>query len=108
MSFSGQLSVSRDVSGFRMPSLTNMNSKELANVLIKVLGLSVCLQGIPGFVSGFLRGFVSGLRSSEPTRGSVSNYSWTYAVGSAVYLAVGIFLILRSRYVAQKLFKNDD
>jgi len=108
MSFSGHLSVSRDVSGFRTPSLANMNSKQLATVLIKVLGLSVCLQGIPGFVSGFLRGFVSGLHSSEATRGSVSNYSWTYAVGSAVYLAVGIFLILRSRYVAQKLFKNDD
>jgi len=86
-----------------------MNSKQLANVLIKVLGLSVCLQGIPSFITGFLRGFLSGLHGSDATRAtSVSNYSWTYAVGSAVYLAVGIFLILRSRYVAEKLFKNED
>lgn len=87
----------------------SMTSKQLANVLIKVLGLSVCLQGIPGFVSGFLRGLASSLHASEPARGaSGSSYFWTYAVGSAVYLAVGIFLILRSGYVAEKLFGNED
>jgi hypothetical protein len=84
------------------------SSKQLANVLIKVLGLSVCLQGIPSFVAGFLRGFLSALHSEPTRRASASDYSWTYAVGSAVYLAIGIFLILRSRYIAGKLFKNED
>ena len=88
-------------------SSLSTNSQQLANVLIKILGLWACLQGIPSFVAGFLRGLVS--HFSEPTRGaSVSNYSWTYSVGSAVYLAVGIFLICRSRYIAEKLFKNED
>ena len=85
-----------------------VNSKQLADVLIKILGLSVCLQAIPGFISGFLRGLISGLPAAGSTRAaSVAEYSWTYALGSAVYLAAGIFLILRSRYVAEKLFKND-
>jgi hypothetical protein len=85
-----------------------MNSKQLANVLIKVLGLWSCLQGIPGFVSGALRGVVSALHGSEPSRGAnVSSY-WTYAVGCAVYLAVGIFLILRSRWIADRLLKDED
>jgi hypothetical protein len=94
--------VSRD----RMPSLLNMNSRQLANVLIKVLGLWACLQGIPSFVSGFLRGFLAALHASEPTRGT--SYSWTSFVGSVVYLGIGIFLVLRSRYVAEKLFRNDE
>ena len=31
-----------------------MKSKQLANVLIKVLGLSVGVRAIPGFISGIL------------------------------------------------------
>jgi hypothetical protein len=88
--------------------ITVVNSKQLANVLIKILGLSICLQAIPAFVSGFLRGFISGLQAAGSTRAaSVAGYAWTYALGSAVYFAVGIFLIFGSRFVADKLFKND-
>jgi hypothetical protein len=42
------------------------SSKQLANVLIKVLGLSVCLQGVPSFVAGFLRGFLTSLMPLLP------------------------------------------
>jgi hypothetical protein len=80
-----------------------MKSKQLANVLIKILGLSVCLQAIPGFVSGFLRGLFSPSQAS-----SVAADGWMYAVGSGVYMAVGIFLLVRSRYVVEKLFRGED
>ena len=81
-----------------------MKSKQLANVLIKILGLSVCLYGIPSFVSGFLKG----LFYPAATGSNVPSQSWVYTVGSLVYLVMGIFLILRSRYVAEKLFKGED
>jgi hypothetical protein len=86
-----------------------MNSKQLAHVLIKVLGLWVCLQAIPGFVSGFLRGFISAWHRSDGVgASSVSLYAWTSAVGAAVYLCVGILLVCRSRFVADKLFGNEE
>ena len=81
-----------------------MKSKQLANVLIKILGLSVCLHAIPGFVSGFLRGLLS--YSERPN--SVSSHEWVYAVGSAVYMVAGIMLIVCSRCVAEILFKRED
>ena len=81
-----------------------MKSKQLANVLIKMLGLSICLYGIPSFVSGFLKG----LFYPAATGSNVTSHSWLYTVGSVVYLVMGIFLVLRSRYVADKLFKNED
>jgi hypothetical protein len=87
--------------------LSGMSSRQLANVLIKILGLWTCLQGIPSFVSGFLQGLMS--HFSELARAtSFPLYSWTYALGSTVYFAVGIFLIVRSRYVADKLFRSED
>ena len=88
-------------------SSPSLNSRQLANVLIKMLGLLACLQSIPSVVAGLLRGLFSSL--AEPNRGTnVPNYSWTYAVGSAVYLVIGIWLIIRSRYVVEKVFKDGD
>lgn len=77
-----------------------MNSTQLANVLIKVLGLSICVRGIPSFVAGFLLGLFSpgAARSSPPGR------TWAYTVGAAVELAIGIFFLVRSRKVAERLF----
>jgi len=43
-----------------------MNSKQLANVLLKMLGLWICVQAIPPFTSGFVRGFIAGLYRRPP------------------------------------------
>ena len=51
-----------------------MKSKQLANVLIKVLGLYFCVSDIPGLISGM----------------------GNYALGNAVQLVVGIYLIAKS------------
>jgi hypothetical protein len=82
-----------------------MKSKQLANVLIKILGLSVCLHGIPSFVSGFIIGFFSlGVVGGSTAAGR----SWAYVAAAAVELAIGIFFIVRSRYVAERLFRSED
>jgi hypothetical protein len=82
-----------------------MKSKQLANVLIKIIGLYVCLCAIPNFVSGILIAFVPsvGAKWSEEMIRIVS-----YAMGDAVQAAVGILLIVKSRKLAQYWFKNED
>jgi uncharacterized membrane protein YoaK (UPF0700 family) len=86
-----------------------MKSKQLANVLIKVLGLSVCIHGIPAFVTGFVRGFLSGLASSGAARPQTSSGSSSaYVIGALVELALGITLIVTSRALSELLLKGED
>jgi hypothetical protein len=82
-----------------------MNSRQLANVLLKMLGLWICVQAIPGFTSGFVRGFIARLHQEAVSRPATS--SWPSVVGSLVYFGVGIFFICRSRYLAQKMFRDE-
>ncbi len=82
-----------------------MKSKQLANVLIKIIGLYVCLCTIPGFVSGILLLFSSafGIGWSEKT------FSMgTYAIGDIVQAVVGIFLIVKSQKLAEFWFRGND
>ena len=82
-----------------------MKSKQLANVLIKTIGLYICLCAIPGFVSGVLFACSSamGLKWSDKLFDVLS-----FAVGAVVQAAVGIFIIIKSRKIAEFWFKNDD
>ena len=82
-----------------------MKSKQLANVLIKTIGLYICLLAIPGFISGLLLVFSSamGLKWSDKLFSVFS-----FAVGDVVQAAVGIFIITKSRKIAEYWFKNDD
>jgi len=57
--------------------------KQLANVLIRILGLSVCVHTIPSLVSA-------------------------HAVAAAVHVAIGIALIAKSQTVAEFLFKTEE
>lgn len=82
-----------------------MNSKQLANVLLKILGLWICVQAVAPLITGFVRGFIAGLHQEAVSRYSGS--SWPSVVGSLVYFAVGVFFICRSRYLAQKMFKDE-
>jgi Mg2+ and Co2+ transporter CorA len=78
-----------------------MKSKQLANVLIKILGLSVVIHSVPNIITG--------LFNMMRTRGGgLPGENWFYPVSSVVLLALGIFLILKSRCVTDLLFKNDD
>jgi hypothetical protein len=77
-----------------------MKTKQLANVLIKILGLSVVVHGLPSVLSG-LFGIL------QVPRGASGNY-WYYPVASVVTLLLGICLIIQSREVAAYLFKGED
>ena len=66
-----------------------MKSKQLANVLIKIVGLSMVVHDIPGFLT-------------VPYM-TVPNF-----LIMAVSVALGIFLIVKSRDITAFLFKNED
>jgi cytochrome c biogenesis protein CcdA len=84
-----------------------MKSKQLANVLIKILGLYICLGAIPGCVSGILVGLSSlGLLKTDPT-GMVMRMV-SYSIGYAVEAVVGILIIVKSQKIAEFWFKNED
>jgi hypothetical protein len=82
-----------------------MKSKQLANVLIKILGLWVCLDAIPNCISGILFG-VSQLKDSPKWIAVIPMVS--YAIGAAVQAVVGVVIIAKSEKIAGWMFKSDD
>lgn len=82
-----------------------MKSKELANVLIKILGLSVCIHAIPTFVSGILYSLTS-FQLSQASYALTRVFS--YATTAIVEVAAGFVLIVLSRKIADLLFKSDE
>jgi hypothetical protein len=78
-----------------------MKTKQLANVLIKILGLSVFVHSIPGIITGLF----NILRASGV--GSPRDY-WFYPVSSVVLAAIGIYLIVKSQDVSEFLFKSEN
>jgi hypothetical protein len=81
-----------------------MKSKQLANVLIKIIGLYVCLCAIPGLVSGVLAFFAFDMGGKNERILSALSYS----IGDAVQVLVGVFLIIKSRKLSDFWFKNED
>jgi len=91
-----------------------MKPRQLANVLIKILGISLILHAIPGFLTGVfveLFGFWLGLAGS-PTKSSTSGVSLAYPLASGlsaiIVLVIAIILIAWSRKIAGFLFKDED
>ena len=66
-----------------------MRSKQLANVLIKILGLSVLVHSIPGVLGVWY--------------GSLFN-----SLQQVIMPVLGIWLIVKSRDIAEFLFKNEE
>ena len=83
-----------------------MKSKQLANVLIKVLGLSVCLHAIPICVSGILVGITQFQVSPKWDIAIIRIIS--SAIGAAVQAVIGIVIIAMSQKIAGMMFKTDD
>jgi hypothetical protein len=82
-----------------------MKSKQLANVLIKIIGLYVCLCAIPSFTAGILAAFSFGATLGWGEK--VFNLA-AYAIGDVVQAVVGVFLIIKSRKLAEFWFKNEE
>ena len=82
----------------------SMKSKQLANVLIKIIGLYICLLAIPSVLSGILAIFTAHTGgTSERLNGVIS-----YSIGAAVQILVGAILIIKSRDLTEFWFKNED
>jgi hypothetical protein len=77
-----------------------MKTKQLANVLIKLLGLSEVFHSIPAMISGMF-----GLMQSRGM-GSPGGF-WLYPGLSMVMAAIGIYFIVKSRDIAEFLFKGE-
>jgi hypothetical protein len=85
-----------------------MKSKQLANVLIKIVGLYVCLLAIPSCVAGILYGFSAFGMKTDTTGMAIFMRMGNYAIGAAIQAAVGIVLIAKSQKVAGWMFKSDE
>jgi hypothetical protein len=82
-----------------------MKSKHLANVLIKMLGLSVCLHAIPSCVICILFNLASmSVSKTDITFDCV----FASAVGPGVQAIIGIVIICQSQKIAGMMFKSDD
>jgi hypothetical protein len=84
--------------------LTTMKSKQLANVLIKMLGLSICVYAIPSFVEGVLV-----MLSGKPPTYFVTVLGISATAMTAIVQAiVGILIITKSQKIAGWMFKSED
>jgi hypothetical protein len=77
-----------------------MNQKQLANVLVKILGLSLCTQGVLHIVSVIINSIVT----TVATRSSVLLLN---SLSGLILGAVGVLLIVQSRRICDKLFKDE-
>ena len=81
-----------------------MKTKQLANILIKILGLSVLVHSISSIISELLP-FLQIMGANGNLH---SNYYWLYPLSSVVSAIIGIYLLVKSRDVAAFLFKVED
>lgn len=89
-----------------------MKPKQLANVLVKILGLSICVHGLPAFIVaaiGAVEALTRVMQDGHPTGTPFPSwtYSLTYLIQSMIEFAAGIFLIIRSCWLTEKLFKDE-
>jgi hypothetical protein len=81
-----------------------MKSRQLANVLIKILGLSVLVHGIPTLLSVLLPLWQAGV----PGFGVRGEYNGMYFLSPLVLIAIGFGLIFGSREIASFLFPDEN
>lgn len=80
-----------------------MTPKQLANVLIKILGLSMCVYWVPTSIYTILSTIDVYRSYSQPMTGN-----WTPLVHSLVPVAIGVWLILYSQQITGWLFKKEE
>jgi hypothetical protein len=81
-----------------------MKPKQLANVLIKILGFSMCLYAVPTCISGTVFGlsaFHDALSSDIVVRRLVIT-----TIASGIQAVIGIAIICMSEKIANWLLKN--
>jgi hypothetical protein len=92
-----------------------MKRKDLAEVLLKVLGVSMCLYAVPGIFSEILLALIPLWNSATPSSPahdeaiirSVTLNVISFGVREVVELGIGILVIVKSRKISEFLFKNE-
>ena len=89
-----------------------MNQKQLANVLIKILGLSICVHAFPAFTLALIsavEALIHAMQDGHPNASQFPmwTYSLSYLIQSAVEFIAGILFIIKSRWLVEKLFKEE-
>ena len=80
-----------------------MNPKQLANVLIKILGLSFCVDGVVRGASGILN-----LLAMLTSRNGLSaTYLWVNPLTGLLLAAIGFLFIVLRRPITDLLFKDE-
>jgi len=77
-----------------------MKTKQLANVLIKILGLSLLVHSISSIIAEWMTMFISG--------GMTQSGYWYVQLSPLITVIIGIIFIVKSRDIATLLFKNED
>ena len=88
-----------------------MKSKQLANVLIKIIGLYTCLCAIPSLIVGISAAIGAALfavSGGTKLSNDVFAYNFPIAIGAAIQFMVGMYLVSKSRKVADYWFKDED
>ena len=90
-----------------------MKPKQLAHVLVKVLGLSLCAHGIPALlgicVSGIML-LIQAMRDGNPSTVNhypYLSYSMVYWLAPLLEFAIGAYLLLRAGRVVEKMFSEE-
>ncbi len=84
-----------------------MKRKNLADVLLKILGLYFCLYSIPSIIIGTAFVLISGTASKVIAMLTFSKVV-DIAITGGVQAVIGIYLILRSQKIAGRWFKNEE
>jgi hypothetical protein len=81
-----------------------MKSRELANVLIKMVGLLGCLYSIPNFIGSIIFGL-----ATRGLKASISNMQiFASSIGIGLIAVCSIILIATSHQIAAWMFKSDE
>jgi hypothetical protein len=94
-------------------SVWGMTSKQLANVALKILGLSMCLYSIPSVFYQIVMAFdpFPSLVGSSDVQQSFRHHQFSIAVilaaRESISVIIGLFIIIKSRKMAEWLFKNE-
>jgi hypothetical protein len=78
-----------------------MKTKQLANVLIKILGLSVVVHSIPSIITA-----IYSVVRARPF--GVPGDSWFFLFPLLLLTAIGVYLVIQSRQVTGFLFQNEE
>ena len=89
-----------------------MNPKQLANILVRILGLSLCAGSVPGILTGILYLIQSFIQLWSPLKAQSfvfgSYLGGVQLVSSLALLFVGVWILAKSRWIVTRWIAKDE